>query len=129
MDQKHRLGGFSKEVISKPLHKEWNRALMNAIFKSLHAESADIELAFAVDDLLCKHLPDGRRVFESMARTRRRNHYAVVIGVNVDDEIGIVVVYRQLAALLHRSESPGKRPWTYSLYMDCSSSTVTARCT
>jgi hypothetical protein len=40
---------------------------MNEIFKSLHAESADIDLAFAVDDLLCKHLPDGRRMFKSVA--------------------------------------------------------------
>ena len=33
---------------------------MHQVFKSLHAETADIDLAFAVDDLLCKRLPDRR---------------------------------------------------------------------
>jgi hypothetical protein len=33
----------------------------------LHAETADIDLAFAADDLLRQRLADRRRVFESMA--------------------------------------------------------------
>jgi hypothetical protein len=37
------------------------------VFKPLHAETADIDPAFAVDDLLRKRLADRRRVFESMA--------------------------------------------------------------
>jgi hypothetical protein len=40
---------------------------LNQIFESLQAETADIDRAFAVDDLLLKQLPDRRRVFESMA--------------------------------------------------------------
>jgi hypothetical protein len=36
-------------------------------FESLHAETADIDLAFAVDDLCRERLADRRRVFESMA--------------------------------------------------------------
>ena len=50
-----------------PVRKEGNRALLNQIFKSLHAETADIDLAFTVDDLLRQCLPDRRRVLESMA--------------------------------------------------------------
>jgi hypothetical protein len=42
-------------------------SLFNQIFKSLQAETADIDLALAVDDLLRKRLPDRRRVFKSMA--------------------------------------------------------------
>jgi hypothetical protein len=42
-------------------------SLLNQIFKSLHAETAHIDIAFAVDDLLRKRLPDRWRVFESMA--------------------------------------------------------------
>jgi hypothetical protein len=42
-------------------------SLPNHILKSLQAETADIDLAFAVDDLLHKRLADRRRVFESMA--------------------------------------------------------------
>jgi hypothetical protein len=48
-------------------YRERNRALSNQIVKSLHAETADIDFAFAVDDLLRQRLPDRRRVFESMA--------------------------------------------------------------
>ena len=50
-----------------PVRKEGNRALLNQIFKSLQTETADIDLAFAVDDLLRQCLPDRRRVLESMA--------------------------------------------------------------
>jgi hypothetical protein len=35
--------------------------------KSLHAETAEINLASAVDDLLRQRLADRRRMFESMA--------------------------------------------------------------
>jgi len=91
-------------VIWKPTAKtfeqyyERNRTLLNQIFKPLHAETADIDLAFAVDDLLRKRLADGGGVFKSMAGARRRNHDAIVIRVNVDDEVRIgVVVYRQLS--------------------------------
>ena len=48
-------------------YRERNRALLNQIFKSLHAETTHIDLAFAVDDLLRQRLTDRRRVFESMA--------------------------------------------------------------
>jgi hypothetical protein len=41
--------------------------LSNQSLKSFQAETADIDLAFAVDDLLRKRLSDRRRVFESMA--------------------------------------------------------------
>ena len=50
-----------------PVRKEGNRALLNQIFKSLQTETADIDLAFTVDDLLRQCLPDRRRVLESMA--------------------------------------------------------------
>lgn len=40
---------------------------LNQTFKSLHSETADIDFAFAVDDLLRKRLADRRRVFETMA--------------------------------------------------------------
>jgi hypothetical protein len=42
-------------------------SLLNQIFKPLHPETADIDRAFAVDDLLRQRLADGGRVFESMA--------------------------------------------------------------
>ena len=42
-------------------------SLLNQIFKPLHPETADIDLAFAVDDLLRQRLPDGGGVFKSMA--------------------------------------------------------------
>ena len=38
-------------------HQERNRTLLNQMFKSLYAETAHIDLAFAVDDLLRKRLP------------------------------------------------------------------------
>ena len=41
-------------------------ALLHQISKSPQAETADIDLAFAVDDLLRQRLADGRRVLESM---------------------------------------------------------------
>lgn len=41
--------------------------LLNQIFKSLQAETADIDLALAVDDLLRQRFADRRRVFEAMA--------------------------------------------------------------
>ena len=62
---------------------------MEEIFEPLQREAAEIDFAFAVDDLLCKRLADGGRVLESMARTRRRDHDAIVIRVNVDDEVRI----------------------------------------
>jgi hypothetical protein len=37
------------------------------VFKPLQAETADLDLAFAIDDLLRKRFSDRRRVFESMA--------------------------------------------------------------
>src|SRR5438093_1073210 len=37
-------------------YRERSRALLNQIFKPLHPETADIDLAFAVDDLLRKRL-------------------------------------------------------------------------
>ncbi|MGH7874264.1 MAG: hypothetical protein ACREQO_18895 [Candidatus Binatia bacterium] len=39
---------------------------MHQIFKLFMLESADIDLAFAVHDLLRQRLPDRRRLFESM---------------------------------------------------------------
>jgi deoxyadenosine/deoxycytidine kinase len=43
------------------------KRLLNQIFESLQAETVDIDLAFAIDDLLRQRLADRRRVFESMA--------------------------------------------------------------
>jgi len=40
---------------------------LNQIFKPLHAETADIDHAFAVDGLLRQRLPDDGGMFESMA--------------------------------------------------------------
>ena len=42
-------------------------SLLEQIFKSPHGETADIDLAFAVDDLLRKRLANRRRVLEPMA--------------------------------------------------------------
>jgi len=42
-----------------------NRALSNQIAESLHAETADIDLALAVDDVLRKRLAAGKRQFKS----------------------------------------------------------------
>jgi len=41
--------------------------LLNQIFRPRHAETADIDLAFAIDDWLRQRFSDCRGVFESMA--------------------------------------------------------------
>jgi hypothetical protein len=46
---------------------EEESGLWNQIFKLLHAETADIDLALAVDDLLRQRLPNGGGVLKSMA--------------------------------------------------------------
>jgi hypothetical protein len=51
---------------------------LNQIF-NLQAETADVDLAFAIHDLLRKRLPDRSRVFKSVARTRRRNDDPIVM--------------------------------------------------
>jgi hypothetical protein len=45
---------------------------LNQIFKSLHAESADIDLAFAVDDLLCMRLGVVTYAARSLSTTSRK---------------------------------------------------------
>ena len=57
--------------------------------KPFHAETADVDLAFAIDDLLRQRFADGGGVFESMARTGRRDDDAIAVRVNVDDEVRI----------------------------------------
>jgi hypothetical protein len=56
---------FTQSQVSK-LHDRFE-SLLDQMFESLQAKTVHIDLAFAVDDLLRKRLPDRRRVFESMA--------------------------------------------------------------
>jgi hypothetical protein len=58
------LSGTGFRSLSLTVVRVW---LLNQIFKSLQAETADIDLALAVDDLLRQRFPDRRRVFEAMA--------------------------------------------------------------
>ena len=47
-------------------------SLLNQIFKSLHAESADIDLAFAIDDLLRMRLGVATYSARSLSTTSRK---------------------------------------------------------
>jgi hypothetical protein len=64
----HLFSSATAQTIEQGLrYRERNRALLNQIFKSFRLKTADVDPAFAVDDLLRKRLADGGGVFESMA--------------------------------------------------------------
>jgi hypothetical protein len=62
---KYRPRNFA--LFSFPDLMRGRHALSYRIFESFQAESADIDPASAVNDLLRQRLPERRRVFESMA--------------------------------------------------------------
>ena len=66
--ERHNLEGPSLDESIKSSHRDRNRTFVE-LFKPLQAEAANIDCAFAVNDLLCKRLSNGRRVFKSVART------------------------------------------------------------